>query len=121
MADEFAKDSGLHRQTGGTHSCYLGIEGKCLCHMEDIGRHNALDKCIGYALRENLDLKKCILFTTGRVPTDMVQKVIAAGIPVLASKAVPTDQAVQLAEKYNLTLICRAWPDRMEIYHDSRD
>ena len=120
LAEEFAKDSGLHRQTGGTHSCYLGIEEKCVCHMEDIGRHNALDKCIGYALRENLDLKKCILFTTGRVPTDMVQKVIAAGIPVLASKAVPTDQAVQLAEKYNLTLICRAWPDRMEIYHDGR-
>lgn len=120
LAEEFAKDSGLHRQTGGTHSCYLGTEGKCLCHMEDIGRHNALDKCIGYALRENLDLKKCILFTTGRVPTDMVQKVIAAGIPVLASKAVPTDQAVQLAEKYHLTLICRAWPDRMEIYHDGR-
>lgn len=120
LAEEFANDSGLHRQTGGTHSCYLGIEGKCLCHMEDIGRHNALDKCIGYALREKLDLEKCILFTTGRVPTDMVQKVIAAGIPVLASKAVPTDQAVQLAEKYHLTLICRAWPDRMEIYHDGR-
>ena len=120
LAEEFAKDSGLHRQTGGTHSCYLGIEGKCLCQMEDIGRHNALDKCIGYALREKLDLEKCILFTTGRVPTDMVQKVIAAGVPVLASKAVPTDQAVQLAEEYNLTLICRAWPDRMEIYHDGR-
>lgn len=120
LAEEFAKDSGLHRQTGGTHSCYLGIEGKCVCHMEDIGRHNALDKCIGYALRGKLDLKKCILFTTGRVPTDMVQKVIAAGIPVLASKAVPTYQAVELAEKYNLSLICRAWPDRMEIYHDGR-
>lgn len=88
--------------------------------MEDIGRHNALDKCIGYALLEQLDLSECILFTTGRVPTDMVQKVIAAGIPVLASKAVPTDQAIELAKKYHLNLICRAWPDRMEIYHDAR-
>jgi len=50
----------------------------------------------------------------------MVQKVIAAGIPVLASKAVPTDQAIELAKKYRLNLICRAWPDRMEIYHDAR-
>ena len=88
--------------------------------MEDIGRHNALDKCIGYALLEQLELSECILFTTGRVPTDMVQKVIAAGIPVLASKAVPTDQAIELAKKYRLNLICRAWPDRIEIYHDAR-
>ena len=63
------------------------------CSMEDIGRHNALDKCIGYALLEQLELSECILFTTTS-PTDMVQKVIAAGIPVLASKAVPTDQAM---------------------------
>ena len=45
---------------------------------------------------------------------------IAAGIPVLASKAVPTDQAIELAKKYRLNLICRAWPDRIEIYHDAR-
>ena len=121
LAEEFAKDSGLHRQTGGTHSCYLGMAGSCICHREDIGRHNALDKCIGYALRKNLNLSEVILFTTGRVPADMAQKVIAAGIPVLASKAVPTDQAVELAEKYHLNLICRAWPDRMEIYHDARE
>ena len=120
LAQEFTGDSELHRQTGGTHSCYLGIGDSCVCHMEDIGRHNALDKCIGYALREQLELSECILFTTGRVPTDMVQKVIAAGIPVLASKAVPTDQAVELAKRYRLNLICRAWPDRMEIYHDAR-
>lgn len=120
LAEEFAGDSKLHRQTGGTHSCYLGVRDKCVCSMEDIGRHNALDKCIGYALLEQLELSECILFTTGRVPTDMVQKVIAAGIPVLASKAVPTDQAIELAKKYHLNLICRAWPDRMEIYHDAR-
>ena len=74
------------------------VRDKCVCRMEDIGRHNALDKCIGYALLKQLELSECILFTTGRVPTDMVQKVIAAGIPVLASKAVPTDQAIELAK-----------------------
>ena len=120
LAEEFAGDCELHRQTGGTHSCYLGVRDKCVCRMEDIGRHNALDKCIGYALLEQLELSECILFTTGRVPTDMVQKVIAAGIPMLASKAVPTDQAIELAKKYRLNLICRAWPDRIEIYHDAR-
>lgn len=77
LAEEFAGDCELHRQTGGTHSCYLGVRDKCVCRMEDIGRHNALDKCIGYALLKQLELSECILFTTGRVPTDMVQKVIA--------------------------------------------
>ena len=61
-----------------------------------------------------------MLFTTGRVPTDMVEKVIVAGVPVLISKAVPTENAVLLAGEYGLNLICRAWPDRFEIYQDNR-
>lgn len=117
MAKEFATDSKLHRSTRGTHCCYLGMEGQILCMAEDIGRHNALDKVIGYAAMRGLDFNKCMLFTTGRVPTDMLQKVIAAGIPVLVSKAVPTKEAVCMAEEYNLNLICSAWPDEFEVYN----
>ena len=120
MAEAFGRDSGLHKRTGGTHSCYLGIEGRCVYSSEDIGRHNALDKCIGYMLQEGLPREKCMLFTTGRVPTDMVEKVIAAGVPVLISKAVPTENAVLLAGEYGLNLFCRAWPDRFDIYRDNR-
>lgn len=111
LTEAFAEDSRLHHSTAGTHSCYLAVKGNVLFHSEDIGRHNALDKCIGYALRQEIDRSECMLFTTGRVPTDMVQKVIAAGIPLLASKAVPTDEAIALAEQFHLTLICKAWPD----------
>ena len=50
----------------------------------------------------------------------MVAKAVAAGIPVLVSKAVPTDEAVAMAKKYKLTLICKAWPDRFEIFNDAR-
>ncbi len=116
LVNAFAQDSKLHKSTGGTHSCVLGVEGRVLYSVEDIGRHNAMDKAIGYAVRQGLDRSKCMLFTTGRVPTDMVSKVVNAGIPVLVSKAVPTREAVELAAKSGLTLICRAWPDSFEVY-----
>lgn len=117
MAEAFARDSRLHRETKGTHSCYLGVRGEVVFSAEDIGRHNALDKCIGYGLLHGFKPEECMLFTTGRVPADMARKAIAAGVPVLASKAVPTEEAVRMAEKYHLTLLCKAWPDSFVIYN----
>ncbi len=118
LAHAFAEDSKLHRETNGTHSCYLGKNGKLVFSCEDIGRHNAMDKCIGYAVLEGLERKNCMLFTTGRVSADMVRKAAAAGIPALVSKAVPTDAAIAIAKEYHLTLICKAWPDSFVIVHE---
>jgi len=112
LTEEFGKDAGLHKNTGGTHICILGRQGKVEFKCEDIGRHNAIDKAIGYALLYQIPLKDCMLFTSGRVPVDMVEKVIAAGSPVLISKSVPTLQSAELAGKYGLHLICKAWPDK---------
>ncbi|MCD7980788.1 MAG: formate dehydrogenase accessory sulfurtransferase FdhD [Clostridiales bacterium] len=116
MADEFAAGGSLHAKTKGTHSCYLSVKGRVVFSCEDIGRHNALDKAIGYAALSHYDRSDCILYTTGRVPTDMVKKAIVAGIPVLVSKSSPTEAAVELACRYRLTLICNAWPDRYDIF-----
>ena len=116
LAGDFARGTLLHKKTKGTHSCYLGVAGETVFAVEDIGRHNALDKVIGYAALHHIAFEECIVFTSGRVPTDMVMKVIAVGIPVLASKAVPTDAAIELAQLRGLTLICRAWEDSFEIY-----
>ena len=114
LASRFREDSRLHRTTQGTHSCILasneGIQFEC----EDIGRHNALDKAVGYALMNDIPLHECMLFTSGRVPVDMAEKVIAAGIPVLVSKSVPTAEAVAYAKEYGLQLIFRAYPDSYE-------
>ena len=115
LAREFAKGTALHDRTFGTHACILAAEGKTLFTGEDIGRHNAVDKAVGYAMLNGIELGKCMLFTSGRVPTDMVEKVIAAGVPVLVSKAVPTAESAEMAAEYGLTLICRARPDRCEI------
>lgn len=110
------EDSMLHRSTGGTHSCCISVGNRLLFSAEDIGRHNAMDKVIGYARLEGYAPEDCMLFTTGRVPVDMVRKAIAAKIPVLVSKAVPTLEAVELAEAYRLRLVCKAWPDQFEVF-----
>ena len=116
LADCFANGTPLHSQTWATHSCFLACGGELLFQCEDIGRHNALDKAIGYALRHNIDLKKCVVYSSGRIPTDMAIKAIRAGIPVLASKASPSAEAVAMAKEYHLTLICAARRDRMKLF-----
>lgn len=116
LAEHFNQDGKLHRNTGGTHSCYIRLGDGSIEAFEDIGRHNAMDKAVGHMLLTGNVPADCMLFTTGRVAADMAEKAIAAGIPVLISKAVPTDEAVRLAEEYHLTLICRAWPDSFELY-----
>ena len=116
LAEHFRRDGELHRSTGGAHSCYLRLEDGQVLSFEDVGRHNALDKAVGAMLLAHADPGSCILFTTGRVAEDLARKVIAAGIPVLISKAVPTEAAVRLSKEAGLTLICRAWPDSYELY-----
>ncbi|WP_165247352.1 formate dehydrogenase accessory sulfurtransferase FdhD [Adlercreutzia sp. ZJ141] len=117
-ARAFAQDSPLHKRTFGTHSCYVLIGGNIVCCREDLGRHNAFDKALGAALRTGVDLRQAMIFSSGRIPVDMVMKAIRAGVPMLVTKAVPTDATIELARAYNLTLICSARPDSMRVCHD---
>ena len=118
LATLLVTDTPMHKVTFGVHSCFLSQAGKVLFCCEDLGRHNAFDKIIGCALRHGIDLTQCVVFSSGRLPVDMVSKAIRAGIPIVASKAVPTDAGVKLAREYDLTLICSAYPDKMVILND---
>lgn len=107
LADAMGQGLPLYRATHAVHSCLLLRAGKILYRCEDLGRHNALDKAVGCALTEGVPLAECVLFTSGRVPVDMVRKAIRVGVPALVSKSMPTVQSLELAEEYGLKLFIR--------------
>lgn len=111
------EDSGLHVLTGASHSSMLVYEDKVLFEAEDLGRHNAIDKAVGFLYINGLDPSKAALFTTGRMPEDMVRKALMARIPVFISKKKPTAAGLSIAAKYNLRLIGSLRDDHMEVYN----
>ncbi len=96
----------LYRVTRAVHSCFVLRQGKLFFACEDIGRHNALDKAVGQMLLQGAPLAECVLYTSGRVPVDMVRKAIRAGVPALVSKTMPTVQSLELAQEYGMQLVC---------------
>ena len=108
LARRFQTGMPLHDETFSTHSAFLMRKGEILYGCEDISRHNAVDKVIGHALTGGVPLSTCILFTSGRVPKDMTEKTVAAGIPMLVTKAAASADAIRFAREYGLTLICHA-------------
>ena len=118
IAGEMFENPGtLFRDTGCAHSCVLVMEGRPLCFMEDIGRHNALDKVIGYALKHKIPISRCAVFSSGRISEDYLQKVIRAGFPIALSRAAVTSGAVALAKKKNITLVGFIRKGTGNIYH----
>lgn len=98
--------SGLYRETEGVHAAGLFTpEARPVCIAEDIGRHNSLDKAIGYALISRIDLAKTFLVSTGRMASEMVMKTCRAGIPVVATKTAVTDAGLKIGRECGLAII----------------
>jgi FdhD protein len=108
----------LFDATGGLHAAGLfDAAGNLLAVREDVGRHNALDKLIGWALMEGrLPLHEHIVLVSGRVSFELVQKCLAAGVPVVCAISAPSSLAVSLATEFDMTLIGFLRGDRFNVY-----
>jgi len=113
---DFQKRSEGYRTTGGVHSAALADIHRIIIFAEDIGRHNAVDKVIGYALLEDIFFPGKIMLASGRLSSEIVSKCSRCAIPVIISRAAPTTLSVDIAEASGLTLIGFARGDRMNIY-----
>ncbi|MFN3349134.1 formate dehydrogenase accessory sulfurtransferase FdhD [Pseudorhodoplanes sp.] len=98
----------LYLEAGAIHGCVLAQEDRPLVYMEDVGRHNAVDKIAGWMFREKVPAHDKIFYTTGRLTSEMVIKTVRMGIPILVSRSGFTAWGVELARKANLTLVGRA-------------
>src|SRR5690606_21577833 len=95
-------------EAGAIHGCVLCERDRPLVYMEDVGRHNAVDKIAGWMFKNNMPAGDKIFYTTGRLTSEMVIKTVRMGIPILVSRSGFTAWGVDLAKKAGLTLIGRA-------------
>jgi FdhD protein len=113
---DFQKSSKLYQMTGCVHSAALSDGEKILCLAEDIGRHNAVDKAIGYALIEKIPFAGKIMLASGRLSSEIVSKCARWGIPVVTSRTSPTSLALDIAEKSGITVVGFIRADRLNVY-----
>jgi len=116
LIKEFYNKDELFALTGSVHGCLVATGGELICRTRDIGRHNAIDKAVGTILRQGVDPAECIMFTSGRVPREIAEKAVMAGIPVLISRSAPTMRGLEFARKYGLKLLGFSTPKQCNIY-----
>ncbi|MGI5990756.1 MAG: formate dehydrogenase accessory sulfurtransferase FdhD [Methanosarcina sp.] len=110
-------ESETYRLTRGTHlAALIDREGKLAVQIVDVGRHNAVDKAVGAAFLKGLDLSQHYMLSTGRQPAYMVTKAARAGIPLIATKAMPFDSGVEAAKKTNVCLVGQLRKESMLIF-----
>lgn len=103
--------------TGGLHAAGLfTTDGVLVAAREDVGRHNAVDKVVGWALDAGLDPARHVLFLSGRAGYELVQKAVMLGVPVVASVSAPSSLAIELAERFGLALVGFVRENRANIY-----
>jgi FdhD protein len=108
LVDAIKTIPSIYREAGSIHGCILCERGKPICYMEDVGRHNAIDKIAGWMYLGKVSAADKMLYTTGRLTSEMTIKTVRMGIPILISRSGSTGWGVELARKAALTMIARA-------------
>jgi FdhD protein len=106
----------IYRKSGGVHSSALAHPGGLLFQLEDVGRHNTLDKIAGKILMDGIEVSSKIILTTGRISSEMLQKAARMDTSILVSRTSPTSMSVELAERLGITLIGYARGHRFNVY-----
>lgn len=107
LSIEMLSKAELYKNHGGVHCAAIVYEGELIALREDVGRHNAVDKAIGRAVFYGAAFENSIIISTGRISTDMILKAINIGVPIVATRSIPTSLALEVAENMGITIIGR--------------
>jgi len=117
MPDELRSAQQVFDDTGGLHAAGLfTTTGELVCAREDVGRHNAVDKVVGWTRSEPIDPARHVLFLSGRLGYELVQKAVMLGVPLVAAVSAPSSLAIELAERFNVALVGFVRGARANIY-----
>jgi FdhD protein len=118
LPDRLRAGQGIFEATGGLHAAALfDLEGNLLALREDVGRHNALDKLVGWALlQRSLPLSRHIVMVSGRTSFEILQKCLMAGVPIVCAVSAPSSLAVAVATEFGITLVGFLRGDRFNVY-----
>jgi len=116
LFNEFQLRSNLYRSTGCIHSAALSDGKVIIAFAEDIGRHNAIDKLIGYCILENIPLNGKMVLVSGRLSSEMITKCAKWSIPMVVSRTAPTTRALEIAQRTGMTVIGFMRGERFNVY-----
>lgn len=116
LMEELYRRAYLYKRSRGVHTSVLSDGERVLVSAEDVGRHNTLDKLRGMALLQGIDTSNCVILTTGRISSEMINKARSMGVPLVCSRTSPTSLSVRLAAEWHMTLVGYLRRHSMNIY-----